>query len=201
MATTLGELIRETNKYVGGQMPSQQNVPRATVIEDLFENPSYNGGGALGEKDIIGGMTKGIRTPPPIPNSYLRNNNQSNFSPNLDVSMLRNETRNRSFEQVMLDQPHKPNVSPLMEAPVYAGTAPPLKSISSQPAIPMNRIREKFNGTQSCMSTLNHIQNCPMCARYFQCDSRVYHVTIFMLIILFITILYFVCKDEHRKLL
>ena len=200
MATTLGELIRETNRYTGGQVPSQQNVPRATVIEDLFENPSYNGGGALGEKDIIGGMTKGIRTPPPIPNSYQRNN-QSNFSPNLDVSMLRNETRNRSFEQVILDQPRTPNVSPLMDGPVYAGSAPPLKTISSQPSIPMNRIREKFTGAQNCVNTLNHIQNCPMCARYFQCDNKVYHTIIFMLIILFVTILYFVCKDEHRKLL
>jgi len=75
-----------------------------------------------------------------------------------------------------------------------------MKMFTSQPSVPM-RIREGFRSRQqgqSCIDTLNHISSCPMCSRYFECDAKVYHVIIFMLIILFLTILYFVCKEEHK---
>lgn len=192
MPTTLGELIQESNRYSGGSMPSQQMRVKASVIEDVID--PYNGGGAFGEPS----MSKGNRTPPGISLDYQRNN-QTNFSPNLDVSMLRNEKRNISFESAIEKSFREPSINPL-RAPVYAGTAPPLQSYSSK-AVPMNRIKEKFRGApggQTCIDTLNHINNCPMCARYFQCDSKVYHVIIFMLIILFVTILYFVCKEDHK---
>ena len=196
MSTTLGELIQESNRYSGGNMPAQQKTVKASVIEDVMENPNYNGGGAFGEP--ISAMTKGNRNPPPISMDYQRNN-QSNFSPNLDVSMLRDERRNVSFQEDINRAPRQSSTN-FLAAPVYAGSAPPLKSYASS-SVPMNRIREKFRGSgggQSCIDTLNHIHSCPMCARYFQCDTKVYHVIIFMLIILFLTILYFVCKEEHK---
>jgi hypothetical protein len=193
MPTTLGELIQESNRYSGGNMPAQQSRVRASMIEDVMENPNYNGGGAFGEP--IGAMTKGNRNPPGISLDYQRNN-QSNFSPNLDVSMLRNEKRTISLDSAV-DRAFKEPSTGLLAAPVYAGSTLPLKQYSST-ATPMNRIREKFKGGQTCIDTLNHINSCPMCARYFQCDSKVYHVIIFMLIILFLTILYFVCKEDHK---
>ena len=196
MPTTLGELIQESNRYSGGNMPAQQRTVKASVIEDVMENPNYNGGGAFGEP--VGVMSKGNRNPPGMSLHYQRNN-QSNFSPNLDVSMLREEKRDESFDTAINKAYREPSTG-MLAAPVYAGTTPPLQSYASK-ATPMNRIREKFRGAaggQSCIDTLNHINNCPMCARYFQCDSKVYHVIIFMLIILFLTILYFVCKEDHK---
>jgi hypothetical protein len=195
MSTTLGELIQQTNRFSGGNIPSQQYVPKASIIEDVMENRSYNGGATFGEDQIIKGMKRGERNPPGIPLDYQRNN-QNNFSPNLNVSMLREESRPVSFDTIIRDTPREPSTG-MLKAPVYAGSVPPLKSYVSK-AVPMNRIKEGYKGGQTCIDTLNHINTCPMCARYFQCDSKVYHVIIFMLIILFVTILYFVCKEEHK---
>jgi len=194
MPTTLGELIQESNRYSGGNMPAQQQRVKASVIEDIMENPMYNGGGAIGEP--IGAMSKGNRNPPGISLHYQRNN-QSNFSPFLDVSMLREEKRNESLDSAVGKAYREPSTG-ILSAPVYAGSSTPLKPYSST-TVPMNRIREKFKGGgQTCIDTLNHINSCPMCARYYQGDAKVYHVIIFMLIILFLTILYFVCKEEHK---
>jgi hypothetical protein len=177
MPTTLGELIQQANQTLGNELPAQQTRPKATIIEDVMQDPNYNGGGAFGE------MRKGTV----LPDNTWQNQN-----------ML-------GQRQVSLDsayKQHRPQdvFSNTLIPPVYAGTAPPLKQYGSQPAIPMNRIKEKFslNSKQNCIDTLNHIHSCPMCSRYFQCDAKVYHVIIFMLIILFVTILYFVCKEENR---
>ena len=113
--------------------------------------------------------------------------------------MLREEKRTMSLDTAVNKAYREPSTG-ILSAPVYAGGTFPLKPYASI-ATPMNRIREKFKGAaggQSCIDTLNHINNCPMCARYFQCDSKVYHVIIFMLIILFLTILYFVCKEDRK---
>jgi hypothetical protein len=196
MPTTLGELIQESNRYSGGSMPAQQRTVKASVIEDVMENPNYNGGGAFGEP--VGVMSKGNRNPPGISLDYQRNN-QSNFSPNLDVSMMREEKRTISLDSAVNKAYREPSTG-ILSAPVYAGSSFPLKPYSST-ATPMNRIREKFRGAtggQTCIDTLNHIHNCPMCARYYQGDAKVYHVIIFMLVILFLTILYFVCREDHK---
>jgi hypothetical protein len=65
-------------------------------------------------------------------------------------------------------------------------------------------VKEKFKQLypmyqgQGCIDTLNHVAHCPMCARYFQCDTKVYNVIIFMLIILFTTIIYFLYREEKK---
>ena len=195
MPTTLGELIQESNKYSGGNMPAQQMKVRASMIEDVMQDPNYNGGGAFGEPT----MTKGNRNPPGISLDYQRNN-QITYSPNSIVASLRNENRNISFDSAVNNSFREGPSTGMLAAPVYAGTTPALQTYASK-TVPMNRIKEKFRGSpggQTCIDTLNHINNCPMCARYFQCDSKVYHVIIFMLIILFLTILYFVCKEDRK---
>ena len=201
MPTTLGELIQESNRYSGGNMPAQQRTVKASVIEDVID-PNYNGGGAFGEPTI----TKGNRNPPGISLDYQRNNNQITYSPNSNVAsslqtLLRNENRNISFDSAVNNAFREGPSTGMLSAPVYAGTTPALQTYASK-TVPMNRIKEKFRGSpaggQTCIDTLNHINNCPMCARYFQCDSKVYHVIIFMLIILFLTILYFVCKEDRK---
>ena len=184
MPTTLGELIQESNRYSGGNIPSQQFKPKATIIEDVMEDPRYNGGGAIGEPIM---MKKGI------PMNYQRNN----FS-NLDASLLANEQRN-----ISLDTAVRNTIQPMGEMvrkPLYAGEAPAMQQYTSK-AVPMNRIKEKYRGMESgqvCIDTINHIRSCPMCSRYYNGDAKIYQVIIFMLIILFMTILYFVTKDDHK---
>ena len=144
--------------------------------------------------------TRNIRTPINPPMSYQMNN-QNNFSPNLNIAMLNNERRNLSLNQAqdVYTNSVPPFTGDLMQT-LPAGSNGPTKQFTSQPPIPI-KIREGFRSRQqgqSCIDTLNHISSCPMCSRYFECDAKVYHVIIFMLIVLFLTILYFVCKEEHK---
>jgi hypothetical protein len=140
-----------------------------------------------------------MRLPTSPPQSYQMNN-QNNFSPNLNVRSLTEEQRIQSLNAAQSNFINTSSpMSSILSQPLPAGSSPPMKMFSSQPAI---RIREGFRsrqqGQQSCIDTLNHISSCPMCSRYFECDAKVYHVIIFMLIVLFLTILYFVCKEEHK---
>lgn len=203
MPTLLRELMEEASRATNGEFPAQQTVPKATMIEPLLDEapPSIKTNyTSLENSNIIPepyARGKGQRTPINPPLDYQLNN-QNNFSPNLNVAMLRNENRNTSFEEAQYMQ-RIPDSTGLLVQPTSAGSVPPMKSVPSQPSVAM-RIKERFSPRQgqSCIDTLNHISNCPMCSRYFQCDAKVYHVIIFMLIVLFVTILYFVCKDEHK---
>jgi hypothetical protein len=206
MPTLLSDLIQEAHIATNGAFPSGQTVPKSTIIEPL-DMPSE----AIRTKytslmepnnNIImepQAPTRNIRTPVTPPQSYQMNN-QNNFSPNLNISMLNNERRNRSLEQAHNSfADSEPSMAGSLALPLPAGSSPQMKMFTSQPAL---KIREGFRsrqqGQQSCIDTLNHISSCPMCSRYFECDAKVYHVIIFMLIVLFLTILYFVCKEEHK---
>ena len=203
MPTLLRELMEEASRATNGEFPSQQIVPKATIIEPLLDEapPSIKTNyTSLENSNIIPELylrSKGQRTPTTPPLDYQMNN-QNNFSPNLNIAMLRNEHRNISLEEAQYMQ-RIPDSTGLLLQPSSVASVPPMKSVRSQPSVAM-RIKERFNARQgqSCIDTLNHISNCPMCSRYFQHDAKVYHVIIFMLIVLFVTILYFVCKDEHK---
>jgi hypothetical protein len=193
MPTLLRELMEEASRATNGEFPAQQTVPKATMIEPLFDDSSpmiktnYT---SLENSNIIPEpytSRKGQRTPINPPLDYQMNN-QNNFSPNLNTAMLRDEKRNISFEQAQYMQ-RIPDSAGLLLQPTIAGSVSPMKAVPSQPSVAM-RIKERFNPRQgqSCIDTLNHISNCPMCSRYFQGDSKVYHVIIFMLIVLLVTI-------------
>ncbi len=203
MPTLLRELIDEASKATNGEFPSQQTVPKATMIEPLFDDSPLikTGYTSLENTNIIPEPQYGERKPrmrmPNNPPMDYQMNNQNNFSPNLNTAMLRDETRNISLERAQYMQ--RPDNTGMLTQPSIAGSVPPMKNVPSQPSLPM-RIKERFSSRngQTCIDTLNHISNCPMCSRYFQEDTKVYQVIIFMLIVLFVTILYFVCKDEHK---
>jgi hypothetical protein len=209
MPTLLRELIAEANN-LGANVPTQQSKEKYTMIEDVtipFENPALKTGSGYtslsADNNIIDEpqARSKMRLPTYPPKSY-QDINQNNFSPNLNVISLTGEGRNQSLYNAqnafMESAPSKAN---LLAQPISAAEIPPMNKFVSQPAMPM-KIREGFRsrqqGQQSCIDTLNHISNCPMCSRYFECDAKVYHVIIFMLIVLFLTILYFVCKEEHK---
>lgn len=207
MPTLLRDLLQEANIHTNGAVPAGQIVPKATIIEPLdmpTEAIRTKYTSLMEPNNIITesqAPTRNIRTPINPPMSYQMNN-QNNFSPNLNIAMLNNERRNLSLNQAQdIYINSAPPTSGILTQEISAGANPPMKMFSSQPSVPINRIREGFKSRvqgQSCIDTLNHISSCPMCSRYFECDAKVYHVIIFMLIVLFLTILYFVCKEEHK---
>jgi hypothetical protein len=204
MPTLLRELIEEANILTNGAVPSQQFKEKYTMIEPLDTEVSpgietkYTS--LMGPNSIMEPQSSRVkmRLPTSPPMSYQLNN-QNNFSPNLNIPMLNNEMRNQSLQDdrnVYMNS--LPPTSGVLAPEISAGANPPMKMFSSQPSL---KIREGFRSRQqgqSCIDTLNHISSCPMCSRYFECDAKVYHVIIFMLIVLFLTILYFVCKQEHK---
>ena len=207
MPTLLRELLDEANIHTNGAVPSQQSKEKYTMIEDVnmpFENPALKTKytSLMESNNIIEPQapTRNIRTPINPPMSYQMNN-QNNFSPNLNIAMLNDERRTQSLNGAQNAYMNsRPPTSGILTQEISAGSNPPMKMFSSQPAVPM-RVREGFRSKvqgQTCIDTLNHISSCPMCSRYFECDAKVYHVIIFMLIVLFLTILYFVCKEEHK---
>ncbi len=191
--------------------------PKYTLIDDVTESASgysnYNLDNTLGtdynSDDIILGMGKSkpsTRTTPQYPPSYLRNN-QSNWSPNMNLSngafnnlnvpMLEEESRKSPAISNVYDMNSKmAPVNQYVTGNGIAGTQPMLKD-----AAPKSRegFSHMFRGRQiTCMELLHHMKSCPMCARYYSSDSRIYHVIIFMLILLFVVILYFVTKEEKK---
>ncbi len=203
MPTLLRELLEEANIHTNGAVPSGQIVPKATIIEPLDMEPSpalrtkYT---SLMEPNNIVDEPQArikMRLPTSPPQSYQMNN-QNNFSPNLNIRNLENEMRPQSLNRAQnIFMNTSSPMTGLLEEPLPAASSRPVKEFSLQPAL---KIREGFRsrGQQSCIDTLNHISSCPMCSKYFECDAKVYHVIIFMLIVLFLTILYFVCKEEHK---
>ena len=205
MPTLLSDLLQEANIATNGSFPGNQIVPKATIIEPL-DMPSeairtkYTS--LMEPNNIISEPQQArskMRLPTSPPQSYQMNN-QNNFSPNLNVRSLENEMRPQSLQDAQTAYMNSlPSTSGILTSPLSAGENGPIKQFSSQPAV---KIREGFRSRQqqgqSCIDTLNHISSCPMCSRYFECDAKVYHVIIFMLIVLFLTILYFVCKEEHK---
>lgn len=204
MPTLLSDLIREASQATNGEFPGAQSIPKATMIEDVnMSTPEIktNYTSLMGPNSIMEPQsppTRNIRTPINPPMSYQMNN-QNNFSPNLNIAMLNDERRTQSLNQAQnLYMNSLPPTTGILASELPAGSSPPMKAFVSQPSI---KIREGFRSRQqgqSCIDTLNHISSCPMCSRYFECDAKVYHVIIFMLIVLFLTILYFVCKEEHK---
>jgi hypothetical protein len=204
MPTLLRELIAEANN-IGANIPTQQSNIKASVIEDVvnmpFENPALKTKytSLMEPNNIVDEPQARIkmRLPTSPPQSYQMNN-QNNFSPNLNIRNLENEMRPQSLNRAQnIFMNTSSPMTGLLEEPLPAASSRPIKQFVSQPSL---KIREGFRprGQQSCIDTLNHISSCPMCSKYFECDAKVYHVIIFMLIVLFLTILYFVCKEEHK---
>jgi hypothetical protein len=87
----------------------------------------------------------------------------------------------------------------------YAGSIPPMQdAVSNDVPIEMMKINTKEYYRQpvvgqSCIDTLNHVMSCPLCSKYFQCDNKVYHVVIIMLILLFSIVMFFCWRDDKRK--
>ena len=186
-----------------------------TVIDDVFAPPITTIGTAgtygYNSDDIISGNgvpTRGeMKSRNKIPQEYVERI-QSNFSPTLATHFRDEPQRQMSMDQAMIQkqQQYYP-VQPTVMGSGIAGVPPNMNVADGK----MDRVsqmerppkREPFrhisDSRQTCIETLNHIMNCPMCQKYFECDTKIYNVVIIMLIILFTTIIYFLYREEKGK--
>jgi hypothetical protein len=199
------------------------STPRYSIVEDVRGSDQHmdytnydNVQGYYNSNDIIGGMpsprnNKSVANPP---SNYVQNNQMNRagdleIEPHafrgLDINKLQQEKRDRSAADALADNvyPRIPaQVSPFLAGPGFAGGQPMLKDATNQQPqqmLPL-RSREGFKMKQhlNCMDVMNHIRSCPLCSRYHSTDAKVYHILIFMLIVLFVVVLYFISKEERR---
>lgn len=129
-----------------------------------------------------------------VPEDYLTNI-RSNYPPV-------NPQRTMSLAEAdKLDRKMSPPLAGRMESMTpFPGVTPPMQNaLENDKSINMREYYHVNLSGQSCVDTLNHVMNCPMCSRYFKCDTKVYNVVIIMLIILFATIMFFSYKEEVKR--
>ena len=216
MPVLLSEIINGNKKHVSNNIKAS-NIGRNnyTMIDDLMNGleptplTQYNSNDALTIESNLYKRTKN-KIAGNIPDDYFKNNNLSNFSPTLRNQFANETMRDNSFQTDVTNS--SKDFFPVMTeqmGTMEAGGVPMMKSAGGANDVnaQMNgKSREGFNqlyryrtmGGQSCIETLNHVMSCPMCARYFQCDNKVYNVIIVMLIVLFATIVYFLYREEKR---
>jgi len=130
-----------------------------------------------------------------VPEDYLQNI-RSNYPP---------VTPQRTMSLAEADKLDKKANPPLTGVSLYpptnfAGVTPPMQNaLKNDTNVAMKEYYHVNLSGQSCVDTLNHVMNCPMCSRYFKCDTKVYNVIILMLIILFATIMFFSYKEEVKR--
>jgi len=198
-----------------------------SVIDDVF-SPLPNGTiptiptigpNGYNSDDIISGNgvpTRGdFKMRNKVPQDWVELNSTTNFNPRL-ANQFRTEPMRTVSEAEVVRQANQGMypVAPV-DMQMVAGMTPPVKQVMNNeitmgapvkqaPFQPMKSV-EKFShrrmndGGQTCIETLNHIMNCPMCQKYFECDTKIYNVIIIMLILLFTTIIFFLYKEEKKR--
>ena len=130
-----------------------------------------------------------------IPENYLQSirSNYPPVTPQRDVSLEQADLK--------YSRTHPPVAGKTLYPPTnHAGVTPPMQdALHNDVNVEMREYYHVNQSGQSCVETLNHVMNCPMCSRYFKCDTKVYNVIIIMIIILFAVIMYFSYKEEMRR--
>lgn len=217
MPVLLSEIINQNKKH-GSNNIKASNIGKNnyTMIDELVQGfeptpmTQYNSNDALTIETNLYKRTKN-KLAANIPDDYVKNNNLTNYSPTLRNQFSNETMRDMSFQTDVVNS--SKDFFPVMTeqmGTMEAGGVPMMKSAGGANDLNMQmnggKSKEGFNqlyrhrtmGGQSCIETLNHVMSCPMCARYFQCDNKVYNVIIIMLIVLFATIVYFLYREEKR---
>lgn len=214
MPVLLSDIVKQNQMHGSKIKPSNVGRGNYTMIDDLVNGlepkplAQYNSNDALVIESNLYKRTKNKITSS-IPDDYVKNNNLTNFSPTLRSQFNSERMRDTSFDADVRDSSKDffPVMSEQMGTPELGGV-PMMKNAGGMNDVNMQmggKIKEGFNqvyrykmGGQSCIETLNHVMSCPMCAKYFQCDNKIYNVIIIMLIVLFATIVYFLYREEKR---
>jgi hypothetical protein len=148
--------------------------------------------------------------PPP---NYMLNNSLSNFPPQYITNFKTDQMREKSFYETQAEVSKNmvfTNVEESGGSPYPPAKVPYLNDASGsgdRNAVMGQPIRERYNNQvygyyprqgMGCMDAANHVMNCPMCSRYFKCDTRIYNIIIFMMLVVFTIIIYFLYREERR---
>lgn len=209
MPVTLKELI-SNQPYTVIDSLGNNNI-------DSIDNQYFNNNRSTYNSDNTLGFTVSHKLPKMttqnLPSQYQQNI-KNNYPDTAYPAIMPTDTRVTSLDSVVTN--YRQNSAPLINVTEvsnqYAGDAQQLKDARINDNISINlqnpnEKKEYFNKPntqfsltpgQSCVDTLNHVMNCPMCSKYFKCDNKVYNVLIIMLVILFCTVIFFVAKDNKK---
>jgi hypothetical protein len=144
----------------------KQSPPRITYIDELFDVDSITGGG----DDYI---AKG-------------NADRDQFTQQLNGRHI------RSFDR---ENPYEINSGMRIQQPSQTQTQLPPPDFRFMPNLPsqvpyyqhFEHVRQ--SDELSCMTIANHIKECPICSKFYNCDNSMYIVCIVLLIIVCIILL------------
>jgi hypothetical protein len=172
--------------------------PYPQQVYPLNPPPFMTNYGQMGQYNS--NYTQALPLPSPPPNAWV-NEVQAGATPVSPINKVvqtRDGTvympREASLESVARAQ-QKPiyQYGELQSQPPFAGAVPMLKNaVKNDKPVPMKEGFQFMHGDyedSDCIAVLRHVNNCPLCQRYFRCDNRMYVAMILMLVILFAIIL------------
>jgi hypothetical protein len=206
MPITLQEL---TNTKI----PSPTYVKRNYTMLDIDDGNETIGTGGIGNIEYNADEVSGAPMKPRIksslkyPEDYVKRG-LNNF-PREDVDKFRGEgMRSVSFEDSVLNE--NKNYKPVQQMANYdrgqSGMIFGLNDASEKRDLNIkmstNSKREHYtpimSNSQTCVDILNHVNNCPMCSKYFKCDTKIYNLIIVIIVIFFSLIIYFLSKEKRK---
>lgn len=202
--------------------PRKSSLKYTVIDDDILTNTIYEQQvNAYNSNSTTGVFADKVKRSNYIPKDYLENL-KSNYPPV-------NPPRKVSFEEeAMRERETVPVVGKVVYPPTnYAGVSPPMQNTSSDSGkvqmvegfsndvyVPQQQTYQNYPprqsqqptqlnvdviGGQTCMDTLMHVQNCPLCSNYFKCDTKFYNVIILTLIIIFAIITFFMYREDERR--
>lgn len=197
-------LLSELTASSYNNNPPPQQSSKYTLFDDATNE-------LLMYKDPTMGMNPSkLNTKLNYSKDYL-DRNQNNYPPQVVKEFRDEPKRVVSFESVKESSDEFNNMKPTTKLSYNnfnsAGNVSPLQNAEDNDRnayIPkakenfsrLNQMGDPFYSGQTCIDTLSHVSNCPICKRYFSPDYRLYNIIIVMLIILFSVIIYFLYREE-----
>jgi hypothetical protein len=149
-----------------------------TFIDDLIDTDTLmSGGGSIGNTDYI---SKG----------------------NMERDEYTNQVQNRHIRKQDKDMSYAMNGGMIQSAPIrenfqiqpYQGQGQfqPFQQpfVFEEPVIKQQRNNHFFEPEElSCMTVANHIKDCPICSKFYNCDNSMYIVCIVLLIMVCVILL------------
>lgn len=155
-----------------------------TIIEDIFDNNSNENSNL--QKDYSFTRTADLnsaRQPYPfsdIPSlSYDENMIKNKYNRQINPRVLASQYNSMSNTNRILQQQYVPNENKIIQKNVIE----PVLNVPSQVSTPNNHLQI------SCKNIYDHIENCPICNKYYKQSNRTYILIIIFLVLIILLLL------------
>jgi len=136
-----------------------------TMIDELFDADS------LGPEYISKGNIERDEYSNQIKNRHIRVHEKDHFAlngtPDFDMQM--------PMQMPMQMQPFQPQMQMPMQPQMQMQVQMPMQPQQMYP---------RYHDEISCLTIANHIKDCPICSKFYNCDNSIYIVCIVVLVIL-----------------